>query len=306
VGALAENPSVTEKAIGELAMRGARPVVEALLSSQRVTSSPILLKALHANANLRPNELAEIDEKLAAFEQGAQGAASSSEDGVQVPESALEEALAAFLKENAAELEAEKDKPFQAVGGMHDESAVSLNETKAAAEESSAAVAAKSAAGSSAGPGASAVKKPVPVPVVNRDSPLQKISKLDIKGRIGLAMRGSKEDRSILIRDGTKLVALAVLDSPKISDSEVEKIALQKNVQESVLRAIPLRRRFAKNYNIMRNLVFNPRTPLDLSLGLMKKLLVHDLKSLAGNKEVPETIRKLALRMHAQKKEKKG
>ena len=118
-------------------------------------------------------------------------------------------------------------------------------------------------------------------------------------------MRGSKEDRSILIRDSTKLVALAVLDSPKVSEAEVEGYALQKNVLESVLRAIPMKRRFAKNYNIMRNLVFNPRTPLDLSLGLMKNLLVHDLKNLSGNKEVSDTIRKLALRMYKQKMEKK-
>jgi hypothetical protein len=56
----------------------------------------------------------------------------------------------------------------------------------------------------------------------------------------------------------------------------------------------------------MRNLVQNPRTPLDLSLGLMKNLLIHDLKNLSGNKEVSDTIRKLALRMFKQKLEKKG
>ena len=104
----------------------------------------------------------------------------------------------------------------------------------------------------------------------------------------------------------TKLVSLAVLDSPKVSDGEVEKFALQKNVLESVLRAIPMKRKFAKNYSIIRNLVYNPRTPLDLSLGLMKNLLVHDLKNLSGNKEVSDTIRKVALRMHRQKSEKKG
>jgi hypothetical protein len=117
-------------------------------------------------------------------------------------------------------------------------------------------------------------------------------------------MRGNKEERSILIRDSTKLVALAVLDSPKVSEGEVEKFALQKNVLEAVLRAIPIKRQFMKNYSIVRNLVYNPRTPLDLSLGLMKNLLLHDLKNLSGNKEVSDTIRKLALRMFKQKSEK--
>ena len=43
-----------------------------------------------------------------------------------------------------------------------------------------------------------------------------------------------------------------MLESPKVSDGEVEGFALQKNVLEAVLRQIPLKRRFAKNYNIMR------------------------------------------------------
>jgi hypothetical protein len=116
-------------------------------------------------------------------------------------------------------------------------------------------------------------------------------------------MKGNKEERSILVRDGTKIVALAVLDSPKITDGEVEKFASQKNVLESLLRAIPMKRRFAKNYSVVRNLVFNPRTPLDVALGLMKNLLVADLRNLSGNKEVSETIRKLALRQFKQKSE---
>jgi hypothetical protein len=68
-----------------------------------------------------------------------------------------------------------------------------------------------------------------------------------------------------------------------------------------VLRQIPLKRRFMKNYKVVRNLVGNPRTPLDLGLGLMKNLLIQDLKNLSANKEVSETIRKLALKMYKQK-----
>ncbi|MGC2272529.1 MAG: hypothetical protein WA539_11145, partial [Candidatus Sulfotelmatobacter sp.] len=136
-----------------------------------------------------------------------------------------------------------------------------------------------------------------------RENTLQKINGLDVKGRIQLAMKGNKEERSILIRDGTKVVALAVLDAPKLSDGEVEKFALQKNVLEAVLRQIPLKRRFMKNYIVVRNLVANPRTPLDLGLGLMKHLQPQDLKNISANKEISETVRKLALKMYKQKLE---
>ena len=317
VPALAENPSVKEEALDELAVSGSRPVVEGLLMSTRVMSSPQLLQALQSNANLRPTELVEIGKKLAALEASPAAAATATE--VEAPDEVIEGTVIKYLEENAAELAAEKDKPFQPIGmSLEDaggeataESAAEVGPPAVAATGSADAAAGKSAAAAAGKPavaavGAKAKKQPPAGVEERRDSVLQKIAKLDIRGRITLAMRGSKEDRSILIRDSTKLVAIAVLESPKVSDGEVEKFALQKNVLEAVLRAIPLKRRFAKNYNITRNLVQNPRTPLDLSLGLMKNLLVHDLKNLSGNKEVSDTIRKLALRMFKQKIEKKG
>jgi hypothetical protein len=215
------------------------------------------------------------------------------------PES--DSALVAFFKEHAGEIAAEADKPFQPIGGIHEE---------LPAESQSKAVAAAASGATAPTPHASAPgaqpafhKKLVNPLDEQRGSVLQKIAKLDVKGRIQLAMKGTKEERSILVRDGTKIVALAVLDSPKISDGEVEKFATQKNVLEAVLRAIPMRRRFAKNYAVVRNLIFNPRTPLDVSLGLMKNLLTADLRNLCGNKEVSDTVRKLALRMFKQKSE---
>ena len=307
--ALAENPSVGEGPLSELAASGSRSVVEVLLTSKRVMSSPRLVQALQSNPRLRPNEIDHIEEKPAASEISP--AAESAE--VEAPDELVEGAFVKYLEENAVELAAEQDKPFQPIGTLHEdvgtEAAVEVEAPTATASASAEASTGKTLAEEARKTSAAAVKAkkhPVPGQEERRDSSLQKIAKLDIKGRIALAMRGNKEERSILIRDATKLVSLAVLDSPKVSDAEVEKFALQKNVLEAVLRGIPMKRKFAKNYSIMRNLVYNPRTPLDLSLGLMKNLLVHDLKNLSANKEVSDTIRKLALRMFKQKIEKKG
>ncbi len=321
--ALAENLSVTEELLDGLAATGTRSIVEILLASPRVMSSTRLLRALQSNPILRPNELAEVGKKLAERETGTADAEGTAE--IEAPNEEIENAVAKYLEVNAKELAAEKDKPFQGVGITHDE--LHWHETEAV--EPAEVAAANSATSSSAptGPDATSAEttdattnamrvaakaaidaKAKKYPVLGegkRDSTLQKIAKLDITGRIALAMRGNKEDRTILVRDSTKLVALAVLDSPKITDAEVEKIALQKNVLESVLRAIPMKRKFAKNYNIMRNIVYNPRTPIDTSLGLMKTLLTRDLKNLSENKEVSDTIRKMASRMFRQKMEKK-
>jgi hypothetical protein len=310
--ALAENPAVGEESLDQLAASGARPVVEALLASTRVMSSSRLLQALQANPNLRPNELAEVGAKLAACEKTAAEATAD----VDAPDEVIETTITKFLEENAVELEAVKDEPFHPIGiSLEDESgrqheevelqvaaaSISPDATQHAAGKSAVAPTGKSASALGADKARNAF-----LGETKRDSAVQKIAKLDIRGRIMLAMRGNKEERAILIRDSTKLVSMAVLDSPKISDSEVEKIALQKNVLEAVLRAIPMKRKFAKNYNITRNLVQNPRTPLDLSLSLMKYLLAHDLKNLSGNKEVSDTIRKVAMRMFRQKTMKKG
>ncbi|MGO9403505.1 MAG: hypothetical protein ACLPVW_08555 [Terriglobales bacterium] len=313
--ALAENPSVSEDALDELAVSGSRSIVEVLLASKRVKSSPRLTQALQSNPSLRRNELAEVGKKAADGETSP--AAEPVE--VEVPDHVVEGMVTKYLEENAPELAAEKDKPFQPLGMAHDElvhgdaggKEAHQVEPQAAAAGSpgvetvgrlETAAAGKTAAALAA---AQAKKHLAPGQQERRDSTLQKISKLDIKGRIALAMRGNKEERSILIRDSTKLVSLAVLDSPKVSDAEVEAFALQKNVLEAVLRAIPMKRKYAKNYAIMRNLVTNPRTPIDVSLGLMKNLLTRDLKNLSDNKEVSDTIRKLALRMFKQKTEKK-
>jgi hypothetical protein len=254
---------------------------------------------------------------------GAQDAASASEvapceanplettsvetnEAEEVPD----EAVSAYLAANATEIAAEQQKPFQPVGGIvellgADYFPVSESHDIAKPEAASAANAGitSSGAAAAAAPAKAVAAKAHPPAEPRRENTLQKINHLDVKGRIQLALKGNKEERSILIRDGTKVVALAVLDAPKLSDGEVEKFALQKNVLEAVLRQIPLKRRFMKNYIVVRNLVSNPRTPLDLSLGLMKHLLAQDLKNISANKEVSETVRKLALKMFKQKTE---
>jgi hypothetical protein len=325
---LMENPSVTEEQLAEIARLGGRDVVETLLVSERVKKSSMLRDALRSNQWMRPNDIAALAEPsksaeadtaapvpVAEVADDAHATEEKTSDAVEVAttepagavdpdEALLVEAIEHYLKQNAAELATDPNRPFQAIGGVHEEGASAATDAHAATQPQ-----AQEADAAGHAPKLATALRPKNPPNAEdgkRDSVLQKIAKLDVKGRIHLAVRGGKEERSILIRDGTKLVALAVLDSPKISDGEVEGFALQKNVLEAVLRTIPLKRRFAKNYVIMRNLVYNPRTPLDLSLGLMKNLLIHDLKNLSGNKEVSETIRKLALRMYKQKTEKKG
>jgi hypothetical protein len=92
------------------------------------------------------------------------------------------------------------------------------------------------------------------------------------------------------------MVASAVLQSPKLSESEVEAVALMTNVSEEVLRLIGAKREFVKSYTVIHNLVKNPRTPLPTSLMLLGRILTTDLKPLARSKNIPEVLRKAAQR----------
>jgi hypothetical protein len=130
---------------------------------------------------------------------------------------------------------------------------------------------------------------------------LQRVSKLNVGQRIKLGFIGGKEERALLIRDTARLVQNAVLSSPKLTDAEAESFAASKNLQENVFREIARQRRFLKLYPVVRNLANNPRCPLDISLTLVKTLHVYDLKSLRHNKNVPDTIRKVAAKLYAEK-----
>lgn len=129
-----------------------------------------------------------------------------------------------------------------------------------------------------------------------RLSTIQKISRMTVSERVQTALKGTREERVILIRDSNRLVASAVLDSPKLTDSEVEAISLMKNVSQEVLRVVGNKREFMKSYTIAHNLVKNSRTPIGTSLPVLNRLLITDLKAVARNKNIPEVLRKTAQR----------
>jgi hypothetical protein len=122
-------------------------------------------------------------------------------------------------------------------------------------------------------------------------SALEKIAAMSPGQRISLAMRGTREERAILVRDPNKVVAVAVLSSPKITESEVESIAKMTNVSEDVLRIISHTRAWLKNYTVVSALSRNPKTPVPVSLNLLPRLLEKDVKVLATDRNIPDVLR---------------
>ncbi len=129
---------------------------------------------------------------------------------------------------------------------------------------------------------------------------LARLVGMTVMQKVKVAMRGTREERAILIRDPNRLVAAAVLSSPKLSENEVEGIARMANVSEEVLRVIGANRAWVKSYSIVAGLARNPKTPVAISLHLLNRLTDRDAKMMATDRNIPEPVRLAARRRIAE------
>jgi hypothetical protein len=136
-----------------------------------------------------------------------------------------------------------------------------------------------------------------------RQTLLQRLATMTVAQRVQFAIKGSSEARRTLIRDANKIVQRAVLESPRLTDQEVEAFASMSSLTDEILRIIAKNRNFRKNYVVVRNLMSNPKTPLDVSLHMLPILNAQDLKRLCMNKNIPETLRTTAMKLQRQRQE---
>jgi len=262
--ALIENSEVPLAAIERLARNASAASVPLLLTCPRVQTSVSILKIMADISSLGAAEAEQINRLLAGMDLQPPPAEQS-------PYTSAAE-KSEFELRFAAEIAAAEGMPFSLVEASEEESSELLG-------------------------------KPDEAVAGRRFSVLQNLARLSVAERVKVAMRGARDERFILIRDISRVVALAVLESPKVSDTEMEAFASMRNVTEDVLRAISRNRRFMKHYGVIRALVNNPRTPLDIGLALLPHLMVMDLRSLNRNRNVNEMISKTAIKLCREKNE---
>ena len=275
---LLANPAVDDVTVQAIAAGASGDIAEILLAVPRVRSSVAILNTLAANLHLQESQASQVKDLLGQ---------PASSDGAQASDTSAEEGPHQYELEHAAEIKAAEGTPFELIGGISGDS------------DKPEVVTVATAAGSAAAAQLAPADK-------QRVTSIQKIAKMSVGERVQLALKGNKDERFILIRDGVRLVCCAVLEAPKLSDSEAERFATMKNVSDHVLRGLAGKRKWLKNYVIVRNLAFNPRCPMDVTLQLMKHLTLGDLKHLSANKEVADTIRKMATKMWKQKSDTRG
>jgi hypothetical protein len=131
-------------------------------------------------------------------------------------------------------------------------------------------------------------------------SVVQRLANMSVPQKVQAAMKGTREMRAILIRDPNKMVSLAVLSCPKVTETEIESFARMGSVSEDVLRTIGQTRAWVKSYNVVLALVKNAKTPVALSMTLLNRLNEADVKRLSTDRNVPEPLRIAARRKMVQ------
>ncbi len=129
----------------------------------------------------------------------------------------------------------------------------------------------------------------------------QKIQKMKVAQKIQLAVKGDKEARNILMRDSNRMVQIAIINNPRLTEGEVVMIAQSKSIDEEVLRRIAASREWLKQYRVRLALCTNPKTPVAISTKLVTTLMPTDVKLISKSKSVPTIVAQAARRMLTKK-----
>jgi len=124
---------------------------------------------------------------------------------------------------------------------------------------------------------------------------------LSVFQKIKLARAGNKEARALLIRDTNKIVASAVVRSPKLTEQEVLAFAKSRSVSDEVLRLVSANQEWTKNYQIKLALAGNPKCPQPVAMRFANYLQDKDLLGLMKSRDVPSAISTHARRLLSKK-----
>jgi hypothetical protein len=260
--AIAMNPAVADTTIATLASRaGSREVDQIAQNEQRLLRHPEIIAAMYMNRRARMSTIDRVVE-LAVRNQ------------VRVPGLAAWDEVARALT-GAAPASAEADAAFAAaVATEHDDSALTTGDADQALPEEEL-----------AGP-----------PGEPEDD-----GTLTIPMKVRLATLGNGVERGKLIRDPIKMVAMAAIKSPGVTDVEAARYASNQALAEDVIRFIAANRNWTKQYAVKVSLCRNPKAPLAETSKFLTSLRPKDLVNLSKSKNVSSALVAQARKIIAQR-----
>jgi hypothetical protein len=271
--AIALNPSVADETLAMLAARGgAREVDQLAQNEQRLLRHPEIIAAMYLNKHARMSTVDRAVELavrnnvrvpgLACWEEVARALAGA-------PPAAPE---ADVLFAHAADSLSGDDRELTAGDAEHADDGDEAEAKRAARSEAVAS---------------------------ERDVP---INQLSVPAKIRLANLGNAYARSLLVRDPIKMVALAAIKSPGVTDIEAARYAANQSLADDVIRYISTKREWTRLYGIKVSLCRNPKTPIAEATKLLPFLREKDLVNIMKSKGVPSALVAQARKLQMQRK----
>ena len=114
--------------------------------------------------------------------------------------------------------------------------------------------------------------------------------KLTIPMKVRLATLGDAFERAKRIRDPSRMVAMAAIKAPGVTDIEAARYAGNQALAEDVIRHIASNRNWTKLYGVKVSLCRNPKAPIAEIARLLPSLRQKDLAQLSKSKGVPSAV----------------
>jgi hypothetical protein len=124
---------------------------------------------------------------------------------------------------------------------------------------------------------------------------------LTVMAKLRLATMGNAFARAMCIRDSVKIVALAAVNSPGMTDNEVIKYSANRTLVSEVIMVIANTREWTKLYAVKVNLVNNAKCPLPTSMKFLPFLRDRELRNVARSRSVPSALVAQAKKLVQQK-----
>lgn len=128
-----------------------------------------------------------------------------------------------------------------------------------------------------------------------------RIATMALQEKLRLTLVGNAAARALLVRDSNRIVSMAAISSPMITEAEASGIANSRQVGEDILRFIGNKREWLGNYEVKKALVFNPKTPMGISMKFLGHLHIGDLRTLARSRGIPAALKTAAAQRVAKK-----
>jgi hypothetical protein len=125
---------------------------------------------------------------------------------------------------------------------------------------------------------------------------------MSVKDKIVTALKGDRAERGILVNSRNRLVVRAVLGSPKLTESEIEKYASLRSVSDEAIRLISANRKWVQKYGVVLALTQNPKTPVQTAIRLLPRLSYRDLARVARNRNINPVVQRRAKEFAARRR----